>query len=497
MTVVELPKPKGWKKPDGGNKYFPSVVDIDGFFSTERNESGQFYVTQSLDGNGHYSSHTGVLFNDLYKGTFTPRRNSDGQTTIRPGIPFCHIPKTMNYANQDNSLLVINNDQLCYDDIGITSSVPFPIAKATEMITKLFENCIELAIEYDDSKRTATSVNDPSEDPCNQTECDLSSASTTTNQLEKQSIKDFGGNEKKLNVKSDTLPQVTLGWTNQACHLYADNPCTISGNVKPCLKNSKVPKCANKYIIDIVELALKLLPGDNVFNLDKLKNNQGKERRKQLFAEFKGHLGGNSNVEFFRVEGITILVPASVGWHRDTMNDSREGFQSVVSINANVKINNRTMPFGVGSYFGKWLELNGYTESFPCSVILYSRECVGGYCEKIGESERLAGKNMLNRLVKHGIVDRVCDVVDYRYQVFHNDMFCDIFRANARYPRKTENINFKGMMWARTACYDRMVRYIILLCIILILLLSVSHTFDVSCTRDCLRFSHSPTLTFM
>ena len=449
VTVLEKDQTKKSKKPKGGNKYFPTTSMIDAIFASDRNANGQLYMLQHLKKNGHYSTGTELLSDSMLNSSY-----------FMPGIahdpvPFIHIPSDTNYSNNDNSMMVINHDQLRYDDIGLDVSIPYPITRATDIVERMFSNGIEMFFEYDVDKRVGNTAQDVQDDDAS-IEDDLSMDRGSEDCLNVE-IPDGSGIRFSGTVKQQSLPQIAIGWTTQDCNKYNENASTIMGNVKPFLKQSNIPVATQKDFIHIVELLLKFFPEEHAFNPNRLKNTTEREYRIQMFKEFKRHLGGDEDVQHFRVEGITLLVPISLGWHRDKLNDTRDGFQTVMSVNVQVPINKKTMPLGMETEFGKFLKVNGYLTSFPCSIILYSKECVGGYCERMGKSDELASKDILRRLVKFGLVDRVGDIVDYRNQVFFNNLFPAIFNKVAKHAKKTRNFNFEGRMWERTACYDRSV----------------------------------------
>ena len=442
MSIMEYEDIKKPKNLQGGNKYLPRAGMIKGIFSSERNRSGQFYLQNDLKGNGHYTSRTKTLFDEMYDQTFSSSTGVDGQSTMITRVPYCHVPRDSNYCNSDKSVIVINKDQFSYADIGLGSDVPFPITKATSIVTTIFEKGIEYYFEYDIKKRVAVSTSDSDDDSV---------------EVENPKIRDPGGNLVTANVRADSLPQVNIGWTHLDCNAYADNPATVAGNVKPALKSGGVPPGIHQHIIEIVELALRLFPKDHAFNPSNLPDSQGRRYREKMFKEFKEFLGGDSDVTHFRVEGITLLIPVSIGWHRDILNDTREGFRSVISINVDVPMNKATMPLGFDSFFGTWLKKNGYSKSFPCSLILYSREVVGGHCEKLAQSDIVSEDCIIRKLVRFGLVDRAGEVEDYKSQLFNNNLFPDVFMKMAKLPKKEQRGNFKGLMWQRTACYDRIV----------------------------------------
>ena len=109
-----------------------------------------------------------------------------------------------------------------------------------------------------------------------------------------------------------------------------------------------------------------------MFNPSESSSKDVEELRLGMMSDLKEFLGGNRDPKYFRVEGIAILIPTSIGFHKDSINCPMPGMQTVLSVNATIPINDRTFPSGRCSKVRQWLDLNGYKKSHPCSIILYT-----------------------------------------------------------------------------------------------------------------------------
>ena len=179
-----------------------------------------------------------------------------------------------------------------------------------------------------------------------------------------------------------------------------------------------------------------------------------------MLNEFFELLGGEGdcNIASFRVEGITILIPLGIGPHRDILNCAKKGMSSVLQINGRIPLNEQTIPGGRDSILWKWLELNGYSTWFPCSVILYSRKKVSEYCEKIDSMRRFEKKSKVHRCVSWALMERVGHQVDYMSNIWNNDLFIDDFMTRAK---KKKSSLFDGKFLELTAAYDKTVSLIL------------------------------------
>ena len=239
--------------------------------------------------------------------------------------------------------------------------------------------------------------------------------------------------EKSISINPNALPTITLGYSVNDTKEYRNSHSTICGTLKPFMRNGGLIAPITKKIIEIVELTLRVLPQDHCFNLNSISNEYGeRDFRMKMIADLKQFLGGNRDTTHFRVEGIAIIIPLTIGYHTDTLNCDTEGMKSVVSLNANVPINDITLPSNHTALIKAWLGENGYHESFPCSIILYSRSSVGSYVEKKAKMRKMAITCSLRRSVGWALMNQVGTVVDYLAMVFNSDDFVRQFEKHAK-----------------------------------------------------------------
>ena len=441
------------------NKALPILEQIEAFLSFERNfECGQIYLTQELETSGHCTIKTVSVpkFMEL------PLHNK-----VTGRVPFLHVPSTANYMSPDSKIVVINTDN---------KEIPFhessqdrrpPIETATNIITEMFHHHLSECFEFSNKKRSTSMKKSFQPQDETTTTNDTHQEKTKTGKRKRRCPKHTGGGDKhvvrssfersalkEVSIDPNALPVVSLGWSMTDCNRYGENVCSMGGNVRPFLLDGNLSKQARVRLCELIEFITKILPPEWTFNVRKCNCNRTIDLRLNMIAEFKEMLGGNNNTEFFRVEGITILIPLSIGYHKDTLNCSLEGMTSVISINARIPLNKNTIPSGPGSKLWIWLEKNGYTDFFPCSIILYSRKCVHSFCAKMAATELFAERDLVRRCIKWAIIDRVGSVVDYRSRVWNNNNFPNLFR---KYSTKKKGSRFGGLLWSSPAAFDKTV----------------------------------------
>ena len=151
------------------------------------------------------------------------------------------------------------------------------------------------------------------------------------------------------------------------------------------------------------------------------------------------------------------MIPSSVGFHKDTLNCTKPGMKSVLSVNARIRFNDSTFPSGKNTKLAKWLLLNGYDKWFPCSLICYSRDKQGNYCQKLADHDRFMEKDLVRKCVGNALVNHVGDVTDYRTRVWNNKNFPRIFQKRAKIRGSSTSQQFKSKSLATPASYDKMV----------------------------------------
>ena len=252
---------------------------------------------------------------------------------------------------------------------------------------------------------------------------------------------------------------MTLGWSQSDAHEYKNNKVTICGNIGPSLRDASLPTSMKVDLLNIIKCALATIPKGCSFNIEEESDIDLKEVRKNMIAEFERALGGNGSCNSFAIEGITILIPLSVGFHKDTNNCNRKGMECAIQVNSTIPINSKTVGKDKDSVLLRWLQSNGYVDSFPCSMILYSRKCVSSICSKMSKMNQFARKDDLRKCLKWAIVDRVDSHVNYETHVWNNDRFCTRFLTKCYYDRDIQNRSFQGKMMRVTASYQKIVSH--------------------------------------
>ena len=270
--------------------------------------------------------------------------------------------------------------------------------------------------------------------------------------------------QREVPLDPNSLPMCTTGWSTIDCNEYGDNLSTIAGTVKPFLKDGNIPIEASKHLVSIIEFLLGSLPSENLFNNGSSGDETSSTERMKLQRRFKSSLmspfedhdcGDSRN---FRVDGITILIPSSIGIHTDNLNCNRDGMTSVLSINCQIPMNLKTIPSGTKSKLWSWLIANGYEEYFNCSIICYSRKCVGNFVSKVTSSYQLDEKDNLRKCLNWALTERVGSVVDYRSRIWNCSYFHTVFRTMKK--RRSDG-TFQGEYMVAPACYDKIVSYIV------------------------------------
>ena len=418
----------------------PELNDVSSIFSSERNFNGFIYMVQALDEKGHLTLQTNNLKHKIYKSKIASvNSNFDDNRTIR----YCHVPSDTSYVSNDKGWVVLNDDNHCakLDDID-TSLYRNPIGDASSMMIDLFELGIHRFFSFDNKKRSTEKVTNKKRGSDGQTK----NIKVTGTMYE---------GKKTSTIYPHAVPTITMGYSTNDANEYKNSHSTVAGTLKPFLRNGKVTRPISKKIIEIVELVLSVLPKEECFNLDLISNTYGeRDHRKRLISDLKEFLGGNRDTTNFRVEGIAVIIPLTIGYHVDTLNCSTVGMKSVVSVNAKIPINETTLPVRHTSILRRWLEENGYETSFPCSIILYSRASVGSYTKKLSETERISRTCSLRKTVSWAMINHVDTVVDYMSSIFENDDYVNEFN---RVAKTNKDSYFKGKFHKRIASYNRMV----------------------------------------
>ena len=406
--------------------------------SIERNENGQIYVMNDLHKNPHFTLKTSDVLS-LYRDTTLSSIDSNLEET-----QYLHVPKNCNYISDDKSLLVINDQSLPTSNATTTiTKDQLSIRKYTQLITEMFHYGLSESLTFNTKKRS------------------VSSKATKMSSITKRMHSKYEGRtHRKSSIDKTSLPMCNMGWSLTDCNEYGGNMSTIAGTVKPFLKKGNIPLRASRILVQLIELLLKALDHLDIFNNESCDDMMISNERRRMQRLFKSFLNNGDkyndkcDADFFRVEGITIIIPSNIGLHTDNLNCDRKGMTSVLSINCQVPLNEDTIVSGSDSQLWNWFTENGYTESFNCSIICYSRRCVGNYVHKLASSYRIAEKDSLRNCIHWALTTRVGKAIDYKSHVWNNSYFPNVFN---NHKKKRVSGTFGGDYMVVPAAYDKMV----------------------------------------
>lgn len=434
----------------GTSSNIPDISRIEGILSYERsNGQGQIYMQQRLHNAGHATIGTTQLIDSIHKCNIVSSVTSTSTDHIPKSIPYCHVPSNCNYLSDCKQYLVINNDMCDLSKLGFPKNANRPIQKCTDIISHMFSRGIGECFKYDNKKRSSKISNYV-------TGQKTTSPRSSKKRIRLKSLYKEDSNSTVM-VDKDALPVINIGWSQSDCHQYSRNQSTIAGTVKPFLIHGGLNQLILSDIAEVMEIVIGSLPPEHSFNADLIGDDFEIEARKRMWSEMKRSFGcDGSQINNFRAEGVTILIPDSVGWHKDTLNCDIDGMQSVISVNVSIPINRETFPFGCqGNQFFEWLELNGYIDKFSVSILFYGRKVVGKYCKKLRLHHRLSMEgDLVRKCIAWGLLKRMGTVVDYRSRIWNNPVYPSWFKENASISKTSM---FKEKLHKTPASYDKIV----------------------------------------
>ena len=435
------------------NLFLLDIQDIKEVVSFERNTNGQIYLSQELETAMHGTLPTVFCVKDLYS------------KLLPTNIPvvYTHVKNDQNYLSDDNRFSVINHG-------GGSEYGDELIHECQRLVVKMFEEGnLANSFTFKEKKRATSSSFPVMENNLASTQIPTSAASIISNTSSSSSVSNRMHNKKKRKQKKykktssskttnrsahpDILPTISLGWSTQNCNEYGKNKCTTAGNVKPCLTDGKLSDCSKHLVLQCVQKVLKDLPLEHCFNVEIEPDEVVMNVRKEMIGMFQELLGGSSVYDgSFRIEGITVTIPSTIGFHRDSLNCHQEGMRSVLSINVKVPITDKTVP--KESKLRGWLQDNGFTEYFPLSLLGYSRKMNYHFASKVSKSVALSQTNDLYKIVDWMLRERVGSVIDFHSSVWSNDNFAKEFQEFAKVKSSSR---FKGRMTTTTETLDKIV----------------------------------------
>ena len=512
QSLVIFHEQRQFAKVNANQLVNPSNVDL--YIGIDRNPNGQIYAVSDLDISAHgtipcqdFPRFINLGFPDpIIENTGSDDDSDNGLSVpVSRRVRHFHIPVSDNFLDSSEKVCVINNAKEWCSNRGATvidevqvlpnegqdistkeqKKIHDPLEYCTSKIIAMFEEGLSQHFSYDKKKRSGTLDNNPYDETGVVSHCSVSVASVAKSSVasgatsksskarrirkklskkkkkkKKASIDDLSSpsNTKCKHIQSESfLPTITLGWSQTDAHEYKKHKVTIAGNVKPFLRDSSLPRNIKTHLLNCVKCLIATVPHECSFNLSEDDDEALRNLRGEMMSEFEKLLGGDGKCQHFACEGVTILIPLCVGFHKDTNNCSRKGMRAVLQVNVRVPMNESMIAGGRTSILWKWLEHNGYYDSFPATIILYGRKSVSSICEKLSKMESFAQRDDLRRCVKWAFQDRVYDDVNFENYVWNNDNFKHEFINNCAVEESSRPRSFHGQMWTTTAFYQKIV----------------------------------------
>lgn len=473
----------------------PSLVDL--VIGVDRNApKGQLYSITDLH-NAYHGTIPKSDFGGFISLAYPPLPSTSNQTGIRQ-MRYIHVTNNTNYVCRDDMVVVINNGMKWCKDQGATTfnetrhdmkdgqctemvKVEDPILYCTWEVFAMFECGLSDLFSYDRKKRSGVQSGPPAADQTIPSHVSFgfsdaftdgsshftkpSRYSTSGKGKKRRSRKKRSKAKKKSTTRAtgssrqSPLPTITLGWLQTDAHEYKNNKVSIAGNIQPFIRDGSLTPKARLHLLNCIRCAVAAMPKGCSVSLEDEEDKEMFNLRAAMISEFERSLGGKGEWMGFEVEGVTILIPLSVGFHKDTFNCSRDGMKAVIQINCRVPMNSTTINGGRSSVLWRWLESNGYKEFFPCLIILYSRKCVSGICLKLAEMNRFAKRDSLRRVLKWAFIERVNSTVNYEVQVWNNSSFLQQFLSDMKTDHRKGLRSYQGAMLKQVAYYQKIAFY--------------------------------------
>ena len=436
----------------------------------ERNTlSQQWYLVQGLERSLHFSAPTSE-FQKLVERPFPTLQSQNTTSSVsHRTMKHVFIPQSTNYISDDGRTVVFNRTATIPNSTANDSPEQEAIKKCNGLIIEMFHTGLANCFSFIEKKRSGVSKHLYSNaEELIEGSCSVSIKSVHESCLVSNAVMTSGSKsslrkrrvrykkslmKKKGSINQSALPTITCGWSTNDAHQYKSNRSTIASNLKPFLRDGGLPTETKRILMKVMKTVLSFMPSKSVcFNMDLEEDADVLKFRRKMAEQFGEMLTGEK-VEGTSVpiEGVTILLPLSISAHRDVLNCFLEGMTSVLQINAKIPLNTDTIPSGRDSVIWKWLELNGYHDWFPCSIILYSRKSVHLYCQKLSAMEKFAAKDSFRRCIKWALMNRINDDVDYIGNIWNNDKFVKRFNKQSNIIKDSR---FQGKMLQITAAYD-------------------------------------------
>ena len=273
-------------------------------------------------------------------------------------------------------------------------------------------------------------------------------------------------------------PTISVGYSTQDCNLYAESRMSLAGNLRPFIRDGGLSANAKSSLFDLVVEVLKSTYGKDSFKMDELEKDHA-HCRVSLQRDLAIELKGNTDVDLkdFTVEGMAILIVQRLAYHSDAQNSSLEALKGSIGISTNLPLeilekkvstscsDSETIGSTKSSKYISDLHLNlkqrGYTDTFPCSLLLYSRKSLDAHVKKLLKIKELRQQDELTDLMFWALTDRMGDVVDYRTNFLESKDFHKIFESSVEKLDFDWELKQKGEVLNKpymksTAAYDKM-----------------------------------------
>ncbi len=287
--------------------------------------------------------------------------------------------------------------------------------------------------------------------------------------------------------KSRNLPSISLGWTTTDCNSYKNNRSNIVGQIKPFLIRAGCENLSSKTKKRIAKLSCLVISqmsnycSDGLFTYDTTTNfgKELKKLRQSFWDEYAKSLGMSQDsdaelLKHFRCNGNSLIINPYVHRHKDGQNDTFGQWDNTLSINARLPI---TEEMWCCSSFKRILNKLGYTkgvqDSISVSMMIYSRKCVGDYCQSMVKTKEVCrvlrnkGNPIIDVIMK-GLND-VSSEANYRSLFDDPDCFkcltdtASKLKDKERFQQPSRKIvrvhppQYKGRLSERVAAYDKLV----------------------------------------
>ena len=288
--------------------------------------------------------------------------------------------------------------------------------------------------------------------------------------------------------KSRNLPSISFGWTTTDCNSYKFHRTNIVGQIKPFLikiASECIPTKIKRRIAKLSILVINHMTihsGYEIFTYDE-RNKFLKDLRSlresfwHKYAESMGlNLQSDSDIlHYFRCDGNSLIINPCVEKHRDFHNDQIDYWDNTLSVNAQLPISSEMWSCpSFGAILHKLGYRRGSQETVSVSLMIYSRKCVGDYCQSVVNTKAVCrtlrdrGNPIVDSVIQG--LENVSSETNYRSLFDDVDCFNQLSDSKFQLQTKLRNISdgkqstrmvhppqYKGFLSQRVAAYDKLV----------------------------------------